>query len=541
MLLRTMEDEVMEQTLYYGGPVITMEGSQIAEAVLTENGIIRFVGKIEDIADTDIAGARLVDLKGKALLPAFIDSHSHITALATTMGMACLSNANSFQEIVDILKKSCNQLKEGQWLIGFGYDHNNLQEKQHPDKTVLDQISTEIPILISHVSGHMGVANTMALKEMEITQQSDDPVGGKIGRNEDGSFNGYLEENAFFMGSSKIPSPTIEQQLNQLKQAEEVYLKNGITTVQDGLTKQPEWSLLQTASAQKQLTVDVVAYPDYMQAKELVQKNKLYVKNYLNHLKIGGYKLILDGSPQGKTAWMSQPYEGESSYCGYPAHTDQEVLECLSTALEEKLQVLVHCNGDAAAQQLIDQYRLAKEQTDSTQNIRPVMIHAQTVRKDQLKQMAELDMIASFFIAHTYYWGDIHCKNLGQRAMSISPVQSAIENHVVYTFHQDTPVLLPNMMETVWCAVNRISKQGIVIGQQEKISVLDALKGITINAAYQYGEERKKGSIKMGKRADFVILDRNPLNTPKLELNQIQILQTIKDGIPVYQSFQNKK
>ena len=96
-------------------------------------------------------------------------------------------------------------------------------------------------------------------------------------------------------------------------------------------------------------------------------------------------------------------------------------------------------------------------------------------------------------------------------------------------------------METVWCAVNRISKQGIVIGQQEKISVLDALKGITINAAYQYGEERKKGSIKMGKRADFVILDRNPLNTPKLELNQIQILQTIKDGIPVYQSFQNKK
>ena len=238
---------------------------------------------------------------------------------------------------------------------------------------------------------------------------------------------------------------------------------------------------------------------------------------------------------------MSQPYEGESSYCGYPAHTDQEVLECLSTALEEKLQVLVHCNGDAAAQQLIDQYRLAKEQTGSTQNIRPVMIHAQTVRKDQLKQMAELDMIASFFIAHTYYWGDIHCKNLGQRAMSISPVQSAIENHVVYTFHQDTPVLLPNMMETVWCAVNRISRQGTVIGQQEKISVLDALKGITINAAYQYGEERKKGSIKMGKRADFVILDRNPLKTPKLELNQIQILQTIKDGIPVYQSFQNKK
>ena len=531
----------MEQTLYYGGPVITMEGNQTAEAVLTENGIIRFVGKIEDIADTDIAGARLVDLKGKALLPAFIDSHSHITALASTMGMVCLSDAKSFQEIINTMQKSCEHLKSRQWLIGFGYDHNQLQEKTHPDNTVLDQISTEIPILISHVSGHMGVANTMALKEIGFTEQSSNPAGGKIGKNEDGGFNGYLEETAFFMGSSKIPSPTKEQQLEQIKQAEQVYLRHGITTVQDGLTKQPEWDLLKLASDQKQLTVDVVAYPDYVQAKELVKRNKLYVKNNLNHLKIGGYKLILDGSPQGKTAWLSQPYEGESSYCGYPAHTDQEVLECLTTALKENLQILVHCNGDAACQQFIDQYRLAKEQTGSTQNIRPVMIHAQTVRKDQLKQMAELNMIASFFIAHTYYWGDIHCKNLGQRAMLISPAKTAIENHVVYTFHQDTPVLSPNMIETVWCAVNRISKQGTVIGEQEKISVLDAFKGITINAAFQYGEERKKGSIKVGKRADFVILDRNPLKTPELELNQIQVLETIKDGIPVYQSSKNKK
>ena len=163
------------------------------------------------------------------------------------------------------------------------------------------------------------------------------------------------------------------------------------------------------------------------------------------------------------------------------------------------------------------------------------MIHAQTVREDQLDKMNEINMIPSFFIAHTYYWGDVHIKNLGkERAYKISPAKSALDKNIPYTFHQDTPVILPNMLETVWCAVNRITKDGIVLGDFEKITPLDALKGVTINAAMQYFEDDKKGSLKPGKLADLIILDKNPLKVNPLKIKDIAVLETIKEGKTLY-------
>jgi len=174
---------------------------------------------------------------------------------------------------------------------------------------------------------------------------------------------------------------------------------------------------------------------------------------------------------------------------------------------------------------------------DGQKDLRPVMIHAQLVREDQLKRMARIGMMASFFTAHTYYWGDIHLQNFGEeRAKKISPAKTASKYGVPFTFHQDSPVLLPNMIETIWCAVNRISREGKDMGHAERISTLEALKAITSMAAYQYREEDKKGSIKEGKVADFVILDRNPLEVEKEELREIRILATIKEDRMVYRA-----
>ena len=145
-------------------------------------------------------------------------------------------------------------------------------------------------------------------------------------------------------------------------------------------------------------------------------------------------------------------------------------------------------------------------------------------------------MIASFFVAHTYYWGDVHVKNFGEaRGTAISPVRSAIDNGVVYTFHQDTPVIQPNMLETLWCAANRVSKNGYILGEGQKVTVLEALKGVTLYAAYQYFEEQEKGSIRPGKRADMVILDRDPLQVDPQELRILRVLATIKDGKTLYE------
>lgn len=529
----------MSMTIYSGGTIVTMEEPLYTEAVLVEDGVICAVGTREKLLRSCPPGTEEVDLQGAILLPAFIDPHSHITALAQTLGSADLTGAKSFAEIVEKLQVFIQKTKPapGQWVTAFGYDNNFLAEKRHPDRRLLDQI--KYPAVATHASGHMGVLNSQALHELGITADTPNPEGGVIGREADGKTpNGYLEETAFSSFTAKIPQPSQEQLLRQLELAQDIYLQNGITTVQDGLTIPARWEMLKGLAEQNRLKADVVAYPDLKDNRALAAENPSYCKQYHNRLKIGGYKIFLDGSPQGRTAWMTQPYEnGEAGYKGYPIYQDAKVESFMREALRDDMQILAHCNGDAAAQQMIDAYEKALAESQTKKNIRPVMIHAQLVRLDQLKEMARLHMIASFFVAHTWYWGDVHLKNFGEaRAKKISPARSAIESGVTYTFHQDTPVIQPNMLETIWCAVNRVSKDGVVMGKEECVTPLEALRAVTVNAAYQYFEEDEKGSIRAGKRADFVVLDRDPLRVDPMEIRDIRVLATIKDGGAVYEA-----
>lgn len=545
----------MSKTVYYNGTIITMAGDepQTVEAVLTENGRITAAGSkqlIEELNDSNPENnceTVFKDLKGAVMLPGFIDSHSHISAVARVLSFSLLQGAESFDAITDTLETFRKErgLLPGDWLIGTGYDHNKLREGRHPDRYVLDAAFPENPVLISHASGHMGVANSLALQLMGITGDTKDPAGGRIGRTEKsgraagrfGEPDGYLEETAFTAASSVVPEPGTEQLAGQLNVAEGLYLSHGITTIQDGRTGREEWKLLKYAAEHKLLRADVVAYAPMNDFAELPVKNPSYADGYKNHLRIGGYKIFLDGSPQGRTAWMSRPYEGEpAGYCGYPIFGDEEVTQYFATALSEGRQLLVHCNGDAAAQQMIDSCKRASEGTGiDPEKIRPVMIHAQLVREDQLAKMAKLSITASFFTAHTYYWGDIHLKNFGeQRALKISPARTAIDDGVNVTFHQDSPVIPPDMIETVWCAVNRVSKEGRTMGAPERVTPYEALKAVTIHAAYQYGEERDKGTIEAGKMADFVILSDNPLTAELSKIKKIRVLETIKCGKMLY-------
>ncbi len=526
-------------TIYSGGTILTMEEPLYAEAVLVEDGVIRAVGEKSVLRQGCPPETEEMDLQGAVLLPAFIDPHSHITALAQTLGSVDLTGAKSFAEIVQKLQAFIQKTKPapGQWVTAFGYDNNFLAEKRHPDRQLLDQI--KYPVIVTHASGHMGAANSLGLKEMGVCAETPDPEGGVVGREADGRTpNGYLEETAFSSFTAKIPQPSQEQLLRQMELAQDIYLQNGITTVQDGLTVPVRWEMLKGLAEQNRLKADVVAYPDLKDNRALAAENLPYCKQYCNRLKIGGYKIFLDGSPQGRTAWMTQPYEnGEAGYKGYPIYQDAQVESFMREALRDDMQLLVHCNGDAAAQQMIDAYEKVLAESRTEQQIRPVMIHAQLVRQDQLEKMAKLRMIASFFVAHTWYWGDVHLQNFGEaRAIRISPARSAIESGVIYTFHQDTPVIQPNMLETIWCAVNRISKNGMVMGEEERVTPLEALRAVTTNAAYQYFEEDEKGSIRAGKRADFVILDRDPLQVNPMDIKDISVLATIKDGRAVYEA-----
>lgn len=528
------------ETLYYNGNIISMEEGDEPEAIIVRDGIIAFTGRLDEAERKVGSKVNRVNLNGQCLMPSFIDPHSHIFMNGQMSLCARLDNCESYEDIIDALRKFMSDKKIGPKgaVIGFGYDHNFLREGIHPDKRVLDQVSTDIPIMILHISGHLACVNSRALELAGITADTPNPQGGVIGRTEDGKEpNGYLEEAGMVLVQSVIAKRIKPNILAIFSEMQKNYIENGITTVQDGATAERDLKVLQIASMLGLLKVDVVSYL-LMSANvaETLHKNKKLCGKYKKHLKIGGCKLILDGSPQGRSAWMSTPYlEGEADYCGYPWMTDEQADKLVRAAVEERLQLLAHCNGDAASEQYINAYKRALKETNCKENLRPVMIHCQTVRNDQLDRMADLNMIASFFVGHVYYWGDVHIKNLGyDRGHHISPVRDALNRGIKVNFHQDTPVTRPNMMHSVWCAVNRISKSGTVIGYDQRISVYEALKAITIDAAYEYFEEDSKGSIKTGKRADLVILDQSPLAVNPIDIRNIKVMTTIKDGKIIY-------
>lgn len=527
------------KTIYYNGNIITMDDTKPnVEAVCIEAGKICKVGTKEEILSLRDESTTMIDLKGHTLLPGFIDGHSHFIGVANALSQCDLSTAKNFKDIIEMMKKFIeeNDIGKEEWVFGNAYDHNFLVENKHPDKFILDQISITNPIVIVHASSHMGVANSKALEVMHINASSKDPEGGKY-RRIDGTQepDGFMEENAFINFQNAAPMIGVERLMKLIVKAQDIYASYGITTVQDGMVARPLFQLLQLASSHKLLKLDVVGYIDLNNCRELTSEFKDYVKKYVNRFKIGGYKIFLDGSPQGRTAWMETPYIGNKEYYGYPVLKDERLEELISMALEDNLQLLAHCNGDAAANQYISQFEKVIKNYPEKKTFRPVMIHAQLVRKDQLKRMIPLSMTPSFFVAHTYYWGDIHIKNFGyERASKISPVHDAKEVGIRYTFHQDSPVVPPDMMRTLWCATNRQTKTGKAIGKEEAVSVYDALKAITIYGAYQYFEEDSKGSIEEGKLADLVILDKDPLLVDTKTLADIQILETIKEGKTIF-------
>lgn len=505
--------------IYINGDFITLENDNI-EALATENDKIIKTGSKAEILEVADANTEIIDLKGNTLMPSFIDAHSHIFALAKSLMQISIDGLISIEEIKNCLDKYKKENITDGWIIVNGYDNNILKNRQHITKKELDQIFPNTPVIIENKSRHNGIANSEALEKLGITKTTADPEGGRIIFDK-----GLLEENAFIDSLKKIPLPKIEEIINAFKEAQEIYSSHGITMAQEGVITNELAKIYKLLADKHEIFLDVVAYMDYRNVDEIKKEYSKFINKYNNNFKIGGIKIFLDGSPQAKTAWLREAYANEPEYYGYRIMKDEDVEEILENSKESNLQILAHCNGDKAAEQYINAIKKVSGLK------RPVMIHAQLLGLDQLPDVKKYNIIPSFFISHIYYFGDIHIKNLGmKRAEHISPAGSSLKKNILFTFHQDTPVIEPDMFETIWCAVNRTTRDGKVLGEDEKISVLEAIKTVTINAAYQYGEEEIKGSLKAGKNADFIIVDKNPLKVAKDELRNIKILETIKDG-----------
>ena len=529
-----------------GGPIVTMDSANPdAEAVAIKDGKIIAVGSRKKINSYRGANSEQLDLAERTLIPGFIDGHSHFSQAISAASWANVSGApvGEISSIADILTevqalKTRNEVSPGEWLVAYGYDADTLSDDRNINRDDLDAAFPDNPVVLIHVSFHGAVLNSQAFAAIGYDESTTTPEGGIIVRRKDSNEPlGLIMETAWFPAAAHIMQPDKDQRSKNLLRAQNYYASNGVTTAQDGAANTADFNLYKEAAARGDLILDLVALGSFAEVPAFMEMYGEY-SSYKNRLKIGGIKLVTDGSPQGKTAFFTEPFltggpGGETNWHGEPLLPAEEFEQVLAGVYRADIPAFIHANADAAIDMVLNAHKKHREL--ASENIRTVIIHSQFMRRDQLEAYAEFNMVPSFFSNHAFFWGDVHVKNLGeQRAHFLSPMKTAAGMGIHFTNHSDYMVTPLNPLFTMWSAVNRISRSGNIIGAGERISAEQALKSITLDGAWQYFEEDSKGSITVGKLADLVILDANPLTVEPMDIKNIKVVATYKEGKKIY-------
>ncbi|MFH2129753.1 MAG: amidohydrolase [bacterium] len=528
------------------GTILTMDAANtIAEAVIVRDGRIAAVGSNEAIQQQLRGDETVTDLQGKTVLPGFIDAHGHfpgsgLTAVGIDLNSPPIGRMTSIPQVLEGLREKAAATEKGRWVYGFGFDDTLLAEKRMLTRQDLDSVSTDHPICVSHISGHLGSVNTAGLKAAGIGSDTPDPEGGVICREDQtGRPSGVLEENAHSPVRTQAMQFTPENILQMVQTAVSDYTRHGVTTAQSGLCDQQLIDGLSMASQAALVPMRLMTWPDPVLSEKIIAGEYETASHNNDLFQIGAAKIIGDGSIQGFTANLSKPYhtpyKGDAGYCGYPVTDRKTMTDLVRKFHEAGMQIAIHGNGDATIDDII--YAISEAQRRHPRSdTRHMIIHCQTVRDDQLDEMARLGITPSFFPVHAYYWGDRHRSIfLGpERADRMNPAGSALKRGIPFTIHLDTPVTPMRPLLAVWAAVNRLSTGGAIIGADERITPLQALRATTIDAAWQIFQEENRGSLEPGKFGDLVILADNPLERPE-SIRDIEVLETIVGGRTVYQ------
>ena len=536
-------------TIYSGGPILTInDGQPKVEAVAVKDGRILAAGTLADISTFKGETTEAFDLNGRTMLPGFVDSHGHVVmggiqALSANLLAPPDGNVTDIASLQATLKawaeKNAATVDKVKMIIGFGYDNAQLAELRHPTREDLDAVSTEVPIVIVHQSGHLGVANSKALELAGITASTENPEGGVIQRSSDGTPNGVLEEYAFFNVLIPLLGTLGPEGLSAFAEAgADLWMRYGYTTAQDGRSSGAVVEALKAVDADKGLPVDVIAYPDVLEAKEYIAQH--VSRDYEGKVRVGGCKLTIDGSPQGFTALRDRPYydpvgDYPPGYAGYASVTMEKVQDAVNWCYENGIQIITHANGEGASDMLIAAIGAAQKKYGDPGN-RPVLIHGQFLREDQVDSYKRLGVFMSLFPMHTFYWGDWHRDHtVGPvNADNISPTGWVRERGMKFGSHHDAPVAFPDSMRILSATVTRRTRSGDILGPSQRVDVMTALKAMTIWPAWQQFEENDKGSIEVGKLADFVLLSEDPTVIDPEKLAGIKIEGTVKGGSLVY-------
>ena len=537
--------------IYYGGDIITMEGDNAtyAESIAIKDGKIVFVGSKVEAEKMKGDSTSMNDLQGKTLLPGFLDAHSHyfnslLVANQCKLYAPPSGSAKDVESIVSTLKAYAadRKIPKGEMIMGYGYDDNVMPKGRLLNRDDLDAAFPDNPVRIDHVSMHGCVLNSLAMKYYGYDANFKTPPGGicvrKPGTTEP---YGLIMETAYLPVVEKTAPMTKEQEIAYSKAGQMLYAETGITTAQDGATHKWQLDIIKRAADAGANIIDVVAYPFITDVDKTLTEYPLSSwLSYNNGFKIGGAKITIDGSPQGKTAYFTTPYltggpGGEKNWKGELTFPQEMVNQMVKKVYEMNVPLLLHCNGDGA----IDAFLTAYEAANVTKPWNVTTIHSQFMRKDQMAKFVKYNVRPSFYTLHTYYFYEAHEKNRGfAQAQYISPIKDAIKAGMKPTNHTDFVVAPLDQLFMLWSAVNRISRGGAKVGVDQCLTPYEGLQAMTINVAAQYGEADRKGSLQVGKLADLVILDKNPIKVEPLSLKDIKVMETIKEGKSIYKKQQ---
>jgi predicted amidohydrolase YtcJ/putative hemolysin len=540
------------ERIWSGGTILTMNDAAMrAEAIAEAGGTILAVGSRDEVMKRRGPKTQLIDLKGRTLLPGFVDPHGHVMmgglqALSANLLAPPDGNVTdipALQQVVrDWAKENAASVHRSNLILGFGYDNAQLKEQRHPTRDDLDAISRDVPIILVHQSGHLGALNSKALEVVGYTAATKNPEGGVIRRREGSDEpDGVLEEIAFMAAIAKLLGSVGPEGMKVFTQeGASLWARFGYTTAQEGRAAPGPVNVLRAVAAEGGLKIDVVAYPDVLVDRDIIKAG--YSPTYSNHFRVGGAKLTIDGSPQGFTAWRDRPYykpvgNYPSGYSGYAAASAEDVFDAIQWAAESNIQIMTHANGERASDLLIAAHQAAQARFPKSRDRRNVLIHGQFLREDQLDSYKALGIIPSLFPMHTFYWGDWHLDHtVGPEAgQNISPTGWALKRGMIFTTHHDAPVAFPNSMRVLDATVTRRARgSGRIVGPDQRVDVITALKAMTIWPAYQHFEETTKGSLEPGKLADFVILSADPTAVKPEKIADIKVTETIKEGQTIF-------
>ena len=536
--------------IYVGGDIVTVNERQpSAEAVAIKDGKILAAGNRAELEAAHRGTATtIIDLAGKTLLPAFIDAHGHYINALSVAGQAKVyaPPAGPGKDVPGILAaieqfRVEHKVPKGELIQAYGYDENVMPDRRLLNRDDLDKAFPDNPVIVGHVSMHGGVLNSAALKRFNISASTRTPPGGVIVR-KPGSNEPYglIMETAYLPVYAGLPKPTRDQEAAATTAGQMLYAEAGITLAHEGATHANDLEVMQRAAAAGANIIDVVAYPFMTDLDKIIAANPVSGwGQYDRRVKIGGVKITADGSPQGRTAYFTKPYltggpGGEKNWRGEPTMPQDELNQLFKRVYDMNVPLLVHDNGDATIDMVLKAYEFARAgDYDRPWNV--TTIHTQFLRKDQIPKFVQYKIRPSFYSLHTFYFATAHKNNRGpQEAAYISPMRDAIDAGMHPTNHTDFYVAPLDQMFMMWSAVNRMSREGEMVGPAQRITPMEALKSQTIWAAEQYDEQDRRGSLEPGKIADLVILDRNPLKVEPMTIKDIKVLETVKEGKTIY-------